>query len=103
MAANYTFGVGGDRNGIAVESESYEDTNQFVAEAKNTAGVVDAVKLGAGTGTCTISGYLKGSLPSINDVISIGGRSFYCDKVSSTSTNTDFVKAEITGKFWDGV
>jgi hypothetical protein len=101
--ANYTFGVGGDRNGIAVESESFEDTNQFVAEAKNSQGVVDAVKLGKGTGTCTISGYMKGSLPGLNESISIGGKSFYVDKVSSTSTNTDFVKAEITGKFWDGV
>jgi hypothetical protein len=101
--ANYTFGVGGDKNGIAIESESHEETNQFVAEAKNTQGVVDAVKLGAKTGTCTISGYLKGTLPGINDVISVGGKSFYCDKVSSTSTNTDFVKAEITGKFWAGI
>lgn len=101
--ANYTFGVGGDQHGIAVESESFEDTNQFVAEAKNSSGVVDAVKLGKGTGTCTISGYMKGALPGLNASITIGGKSFYVDKVSSTSTNTDFVKAEITGKFWDGV
>ena len=104
MAANYTFGVGGAAvGGIAIESLTAENTHQFMAEAKNLSGVVDAVKMGNATGTCSISGFLKGATPAIGSTLSIEGRSFIVDKVTTTETNTDFKKAEITGKFWEDI
>ena len=102
--ATYVFGVGsGNVAGLAIESISAEDTHQYLAEAKNVSGVVDAIKIGASTGTCSISGFLKGGLPALGSSIAIEGRNFIVDKVTTTKTNTDFQKAEITGKFWAGI
>ena len=102
--ATYTFGVGAATvAGIAIESLTAENTHQYLAEAKNLSGVVDAVKMGNSTGTCSISGYLKGTPPAVGTALSIEGRSFYVDKVTTTETNTDFKKAEITGKFWEDI
>ena len=111
----YAFGIGAGEappgggqapntvDGMAIESISAEDTHQYIAEAKNVEGVIDAIKIGASTGTCSVSGYLKGTLPVLGDTLSIESRSFIVDKVTTTKTNTDFQKCEITGKFWAGI
>ena len=91
--------------GMVVESQSGDTGPQYTAQAKDCEGVTRAVQLGKQTGTCTVSGYfVQGAQkPAINTTIAIDGRTFFVDKVTESESNTDFVKLEITGKFWDGV
>jgi hypothetical protein len=100
----FIFGTDGVA-GVVVESQSADSGPQYTAMAKDACGVTKAIQLGKPTGTMTVSGYfLDGATtPKINSQVSLEGRSFWVDKVTEQESNTDFVKAEITGKFWDGV
>lgn len=96
----FIFGTDGVA-GLVVESQSADKGPQFTAMAKDCCGVTKAIMLGEDTGTMTVSGYFFGAaLPKINASISIEGETFFVDKVTEQESNTDFQKAEITGKFW---
>ena len=104
MAKNcggFIFGTDGVA-GLVVESQSADKGPQFPAMAKDSCGVTRAIQLGKDTGTMTVSGYFFGAgLPAVNAPLSIEGRTFFVDKVTEQESNTDFQKAEITGKFWE--
>lgn len=99
----YIYGVDGNIAGIKVESQNADTGPQYVAEAKDACGRTKAIKLGKHTGTCSVSGYFFSSLPTVNQKLTISGKSFFVDKVSKTQSNTDFQKCELTGKFWEGI
>lgn len=101
---NYTFGTT-TIFGMVVESQSADTGPQYVAQAKDNKGEIQASVLGKPTGTATVSGYKtkNAKTPAVNSTFSLFGRSFFVDKVTVTKSNSDFQKLEITGKFWDGV
>jgi len=106
MASNcngYIYGVDGNVQGIKVETQNADTGPQYVAEAKDACGRTKAIKLGAHTGTCTVSGYFFDKLPEVNAKVVIAGRPFFIDKVSKSQSNTEFQKCEMTGKFWEGI
>ena len=99
--SGYIFGVDGEIAGIKTESTSGDSGPQYVAEAKDSCGRTRAIQLGRPTGTCTVSGYFfNGVLPALNAEVTVDGRKFFVDKVTKQSTNTDFQKVDMTGKFW---
>lgn len=103
QCGGYIFGTNGVA-GLVVESQSADRGPQYTAMAKDCCGVTKAIKLGKDTGTLSVGGYFFGAgLPAVNSIISLEGKSFFVDKVTEQESNTEFQKAEITGKFWEGV